>query len=115
MGWLATPGFSSVPTHTSGFCSGGNAVSIAALHGAQNIVLLGFDMKDNGHWHEHYINRTDRASVGNSVTDKFIPWMQAMSGPLADRGIKVYNACPTSALTCWPRVTFQQAVEAIHG
>jgi len=86
------------PGHLAGWCSGSNALNLAYLHGADPIVLLGFDMKPVGNWHSEHkkTTRPDR------YEKKYIPFFEAMAPELAKDGIRVLNASPGSALSCFP-------------
>lgn len=91
--------YSRYPTTIAGWCSGANAINIAALAGADPIVLFGFDMHGRN-WHP-----------GHPIPPKpgiyekhFIPSLTRMAAELARDGVTVINATPGSALKCFPIV-----------
>lgn len=99
--------------------SGYQSIQIAAHFGAKRIVLLGFDMKTDGnktHVHGGYAARgiADHIYAGkqqHTLQTNMLPKFVDLVKPLEERGIEVLNASPDSALTCWPRITLDQAVE----
>jgi len=93
------------------FChsSGAGAVSLAARMGAKRIVLHGFDMQlVNGvrNYVPHKSQKT-RVDPYNYMIDGF----RVLSKQLAERGVKVYNATPGSALPFFPLISLEQAEE----
>ncbi|MBC7282566.1 hypothetical protein [Hoeflea sp.] len=106
--------------HVMRFCgyrlgSGGNsgfqAVNLAAVAGANRIVLTGFDMSvDNGtHWHGDHnglLGNPDGKMLRNcgKILDR-------ASETLAGRGIEVLNASRQTALTAYRRVSMGEALE----
>lgn len=96
--------------------SGSAAISIAAHMGATKIILVGFDMKlDVGfkqHWHSEYgaMNR-------KGATPKSLPFNRHLSGfPHIARdalrmGITIINACPDSAIACFPRMSVKDILD----
>lgn len=90
--------------------SGGQAINVAAhLIGSGRIVLLGFDMQPHGSrhhwfgWHSYGVGRIPPYAL-------FLPLMETLVKPLAARGIAVVNASRVSALTCFPKVTLEEAL-----
>ena len=96
--------------------SGSAAISIAAHMGATKIILVGFDMKlDVGfkqHWHSEYgaMNR-------KGATPKSLPFNRHLTGfPHIARdalrmGITIINACPDSAIACFPRMSVKDILD----
>ena len=79
--------------------SGYGAVGLAACLGASPIYLLGFDMDFSGprtHFHSGYVMKTGREKVM-----RYIKNFEALAPLLADRGIRVVNLSPVSALRCF--------------
>lgn len=99
VGWIRN-GYSRRPDMVGGFCSGSNAVNLAALRGASVIILLGFDMRP-GNWHDEH----KRPPVARYFADRFIPAFEHMAPELEKDGVRVFNATPDSALRCFPFVT----------
>lgn len=100
----------STRTHKlAGWCSGGLAINLAYLLGAREIVLIGFDMNDEGksnfhQKHKHPPKEGRRAG-------KFIPGIEAMAPGLRKAGVIVINCTPGSKLTCFPIMSLAQ----LHG
>lgn len=89
--------------------SGGQAVNLAILRGADPVVMLGFDMQATGgrkHWFGDHPGRLNRRQ-------HFGEWVAAMDGgyrTLVARGIRVINASRETALKAYPRMTIQEAL-----
>lgn len=81
----------------SGWCSGGRAINLAYLFGCDPIILLGFDMRSNGNWHEGHKTKPE-PDVFRKV---YIPAIEAMAVELRNEGRRVINATPDSALQCF--------------
>lgn len=107
-----TDGISPEPgTITTGGNSGYGAVQVALLHGAERIVLLGYDMgrtDGKSHWHGDHPIGTNRGAFF-----KWIPAFNRLAPLLAARGVEVVNATRCSALECFPRVSLEMALEGI--
>ncbi len=87
------------PMKVAGVCGGGNAINLAFLFGSPRIVLLGYDMKPNGHFHDRHKKNT---TPGNY--DRFRRAITLMSVHLRNKGVEVLNATPDSGLECFPMV-----------
>lgn len=91
--------------------SGAQAINLAYLQGYRRIVLLGFDMRKRTHFfgdHPEPLNRNqdyDWASAARGLGD--------FAADLANRGVRVLNASPKSALPYWPRMTVDEAAAAV--
>ena len=86
------------PTNLGGaVCAGGSAINAAALFGATTIVLLGFDMRTTGHWHDRTLLEPEAKHY-----ERFIPPIERLGAALKAAGVRVINATPGSALTCFP-------------
>ena len=90
--------------------SGYAAINLAYHLGAKQIVLLGYDMGNvNGesHFHDGYqVSATADATYENRFMKGF-PYLADM---LKEIGINVWNVSPISKLTCFQRLTIQQAL-----
>lgn len=95
--------------------SGAAAISVAAHAGAKRIFLLGFDMKMTSgekHWHRSYT----KGKPLNKPANAPVPFAMHLAGfpniklDAEKRGIEIYNVCPDSALTVFPRITLQEAL-----
>ncbi len=93
------------PMKVAGVCGGGNAINLAFLFGAPRIVLLGYDMKPNGHFHDRHKKNT---TPGNY--DRFRRAITLMSVHLRNKGVEVLNATPDSGLDCFPMVELTDAL-----
>ncbi|MEL4071736.1 hypothetical protein WKW50_16450 [Ochrobactrum sp. GPK 3] len=103
------------PTRLVGRCSGSQAINLAYLCGARDIVLIGFDAHDlptdrwqEGYWHDRHKlppNPGQRASVQ-------IPCFERMAEALAEKGVMVTNATPGSALKCFPYQPLEEILDA---
>lgn len=88
--------------------SGAAAISLAALMGAQRVVMLGFDCQHTGgktHWHgSHPKGLGDAGSVGM--------WGKAFADLARDmRGrCEVLNASRATALDCFERVNLEDVL-----
>tara|TARA_R100001244_G_scaffold47793_2_gene42607 strand:- start:2216 stop:2557 length:342 start_codon:yes stop_codon:yes gene_type:complete len=87
--------------------SGFHALNLAVQFGADRIVLVGYDMRvDRGtHWHGQHPQGMNNPSEKNVVR-----WRNAVDDAapmLAGLGIEVLNASPISALTAYPKVSFE--------
>ncbi len=85
------------PMKVAGVCGGGNAINLAFLFGSPRIILLGYDMKPNGHFHDRHKKNT---TPGNY--DRFRRAITLMSVHLRNKGVEVLNATPESGLACFP-------------
>lgn len=104
---------------SSSLCHGSNSgyqcINLAYHLGAKKIILVGYDMKIDAsgmsHWHT---NGTKTAhAMQHDLTTTMLPHFESIAEPLREKGIRVYNANPTSALTTFPRFkNFREAYEA---
>lgn len=87
--------------------SGYQAINLAVHLGASRIVLLGYDMQHTGgrhHWFGVHPWNTAPAC------ERFRPFFDHLVAPLAALQIQVLNATRETALTCWPRVSLEDAL-----
>lgn len=91
--------------------SGAAAINLAALLGAEKIILLGFDMKlssdGENNWHEYHKTPTLRPEFG-----KFINRFRYVDEGCKESRIKVINANPDSALPYFPKMSIEDAFNA---
>lgn len=79
--------------------SGAQAINLAYLLGARRLVLIGFDMGEQGHYFGdhppglHVVSPWERMRAG----------MATMAAELAALGVQVVNCSPLTAITYWPR------------
>lgn len=100
-----------VGTIGAGGNSGFQALNLALQWGALKIILIGFDMSDKGgvHWY----GRNHWPMANNPNESNFKRWIAAFdrAAPVLDRiGARVVNASPNSALTCFPKMSLEQAL-----
>ena len=90
--------------------SGYAAINLAYHLGANRIVLLGFDMHNDGkdtHFHEGYPTRP----AGDHIyRDKFLPGFKELERSLRAESVTVFNASPHSSLNEFPKITLTQAL-----
>ena len=110
---LLNTGKTGLETMSYGLRDGGNsgyaAINLAYHLGAKKIVLLGFDMQTNGketHWHEGYSSTADTGTMERLM----IPNFDSLVEPLEKRKVKVYNASPISKLTCFDKISIEEAL-----
>ena len=91
-------------------------MNLAAQLGASRIVLLGYDMSDdNGHnWHERSVCKEQGRIPTKDHYKKFRKAIQRVANRLKAMHIEVINCSPDSALTCFPRMTFERAMTIIE-
>jgi len=93
-----------------GFNSGYAAINLAYHLGAKRIILLGFDMANDGketHFHDGY---PARPSGDHIYQDKFLPGFKQLNSEITSKGVLVLNASPYSRLTVFPKITLEQAL-----
>jgi len=80
--------------------SGHQAMNLAVHYGAKEIVLIGLDLRldtTKQQWHtEHKVTTS-----GKLYESVFIPGFESAATALTHYGIKVWNANPASAVTCF--------------
>ena len=90
--------------------SGYAAINLAYHLGANRIILLGFDMHNNGkdtHFHDGYPTRP----AGDHIyRDKFLPGFKELERSLRVEGVTVFNASTHSQLNAFPKITLAQAL-----
>ena len=90
--------------------SGYAAINLAYHLGAKRIILLGFDMRNEGgetHFHDGYPTRgtSDRMYV-----DKFLPGFRSLAASLKDKGVTVLNASTYSRLDVFTKISLEAAL-----
>jgi hypothetical protein len=86
--------------------SGGVGIQIAVHARAARILLLGFDMR-GGHWHPQH-----ERPLGNPGAALFARWIGYINGLSRQLTVEVLNCTPGSALTCFPVVSLEDALDA---
>lgn len=110
---LINTGKNGLETMAYGLRDGGNsgyaAINLAYHLGAKRIVLLGFDMQTNGketHWHDGYSSTANTETMARLM----LPNFDTLLEPLDKRKVKVYNASQASAITCFPKISLEEAL-----
>jgi hypothetical protein len=91
----------------TGLNSGYQAINLAVHLGAARIVLLGYDMQDDG-TRRHFFGQHPWAS--SSLLARFKPMFDGIVQPLKDAGVEILNASRRTALTCFPRMPIEDAL-----
>ena len=95
----------------SGGNSGFQALNLAVLFGARRILLVGFDMTDQ--FGVHWYGRANGTGRSNPAEWNFKRWrgaFAAASPQLKLAGVQVLNCSDLSVLTCFPKLTLEQAL-----
>ncbi len=103
--------FSPPGTVGSGGNSGFQALNLAVQFGARRVLLVGFDMTDQ--YGVHWYGRASGNGRSNPAEWNFKRWRAAFdtaSVQLKTAGVQVLNASDLSVLTCFPKVTVEQAL-----
>jgi len=88
--------------------SGFQALGLALHFGVSRVLLLGYDMQVLGavtHWHGNH------ARLGNPRRDRMSEWRERFAQLAAQARVPIVNATRETALTCFPRVELQTALE----
>lgn len=94
--------------------SGFQALNIAAQLGADRIILVGFDMNDDHPQHWYGRNRWPMAN--NPDRSNFRRWRDGFgtaAAQLRAMGVRVVNASPKTALTCFPVMGLDEAMKEL--
>jgi len=94
------------PDKLSGWCSGGQSINLAYHLGAKQIVLIGFDMNDQGKANFHLKHQAP--PLRDRKKDKFIPAITSLKPGLDRAHVHVVNCTPGSALTCFPIMSLDE-------
>ena len=115
--WLKEAGLRGLETQSNGLKTGNNsgyqAIGLAVHLGVSKIILLGYDMKQaaNGKW--HWFGNHPNTNPTLSLADTWKVNYTYMVKPLAERGVKVLNATPGSALESFQKVSLDDVVGRI--
>lgn len=92
--------------------SGFHALNLAMQFGAKRIILVGFDLRTDKGKHffgEHPYDKT-RPIAAN--VDKWRKILDDQAPVIRERGVEVFNCSPVSKLTAFPKMTFEEALDA---
>jgi hypothetical protein len=87
---------------------GYQAINLAVHLGAARILLLGYDMQ-RGATQTHWFG--DHPEIRNSPYASFAEAYNTLVKPLRELGIGIVNCSRETALTCFPRLTIDQALD----
>lgn len=78
--------------------SGAQAINLAYLWGARRLLLVGFDMAEQGHFFGDHPKGLNVSTPWESVR----AGMATMAAELAAEGVEVINVSPLTAIRYWP-------------
>lgn len=111
---LRNTGSAGVETDPTGLRTGRNtgaaAVNLAVHFGATRVVLLGYDMEAKDEAHSHFFGGHPQGLRGGSPYPLFREHFTKMVAPLQALGVAVLNCSRHTALTCFPRLTLEEAL-----
>lgn len=96
------------PGFVGGFCSTANCIDLAGQLGAAPTVLVGVDMGGPA-WdgRARLAGRSTQWHPQGTYVELMMPSLRRQARLLAQRGVAVLNASPTSALDCFPKVDLE--------
>lgn len=94
----------------SGGNSGFQALNLALQFGASRVILVGFDLSLAGglHWHGRHAARLNNPTAVNLA--RWAERLDRQAAAIAELGVEVLNASPTSALTAFAKVPLKDAL-----
>lgn len=99
---------SAIPTHLAGFDAGTSAINLAALFGAAEILLTGFDMT-GGRWlngrYKHHLPFPPQSQF-----DAHLSALPAIAAALVTLGVKVWNCSPISVVDVFEKRPLEEFV-----
>jgi len=98
------------PKVKTGRNSGYQAINVAILLGYKRLILLGYDMQLTGnkvHWFGSH-----PAPLSNSTERRLAAWVKTYNDlpGLLPPGVEIINATRKTALTCFPRMSLDEAL-----
>jgi len=104
----------------NGLNSGYGALCLAILKRARDIFLLGYDLRENAHWHDGY----PWQKRGGGMSIYYDRWAARFADIRRDLpgGVTVWNCNPSSAVTAFPFLSYediglprlQEAADVVH-
>lgn len=85
--------------------SGFQCLNLADLEGAGTIILLGYDMKDSGHFFGEHPSKIRRDGI-----EKYSRWVKNFREAAPHIKAKVINCTPNSALDCFPMAKLESVL-----
>ncbi len=99
------------PTLGAGSNSAFQAVNLAVRCGAKRIILTGVDCRSpNAHWHEPHSHPMANVQRDSTIAAWIRAWKFA-AVDFKERGIKCIDCSPKSALTCFQKMSIEEAVK----
>jgi hypothetical protein len=89
--------------------SGFQAINLAILLGAKQIVLVGFDMHVNGCGKRHFFGDHPDGLSNGATYERFIPAFNEAARNLPS-GVEIINCTERSALRCFPMMRLEDAL-----
>ena len=92
--------------------SGFHALNLAVQWGAGKVILVGYDMtlKNGLHWHGEHVGKCSNPNDKNVVRWRRV--VDDAAATLTKLQIKAFNCSPLSALTEYPKCSFEAALDA---
>jgi hypothetical protein len=90
--------------------SGYAAINLAVLKRARRLVLLGYDYNINGAHHYHSAYPWYKPIAHGPSWGYWAGNYEAIMPDLDALGVQVFNASPDSAITCFEKITIEQAL-----
>jgi len=92
--------------------SGTAAMALAFYRGAREIIMVGYDCKregGRGHWHADHPKPL--GNISDRTLNSWMPSFSKLADFLKGKGVKVVNASRSTALTCFDRLSLENALE----
>lgn len=90
--------------------SGYQAINLAWLWGASRVLLLGLDCKSGANQKAHWFGQHEGPLSRHQNYPLWLEHFPRLAEDLAAEGVEVFNLSPDTALTCFPRITLDEAM-----
>lgn len=116
-----TPGLCQTPWQISqGNNSGIQAINLAYHLGAKQIILLGYDLQARPgkprwfgyHPNEQDIQRSHWSNLNDNGKHRYVRYFDSVAEDAKKLGMEIINCSRGTALTCFPRMSLEQALSA---
>lgn len=99
-----------------GATSGLRSIYLAEKLQANPILLVGFEMHPNSgvHWHPPHCTRIGLRNPGDNEMKLWREDIERVADKFKARGTLIINCTPDSALTCFPQMPFEHALDGCH-
>lgn len=91
--------------------SGYQAINLAYLWGAKTIILLGLDCSKSPDGQAHWFGQHGPELTQQQPFDLWQSNFPALAQDLKDHGVRVINCSRQTALTCFERMTLEEAMK----